>query len=80
MRRGQKQGQWNVKNWRTPNLRLIHFIIFLCQCTIRHKLPPASQLTVKNKTFEAVSQAESAPLNIPSTSFQHHSDRLPQST
>lgn len=44
------------------------------------KLPPASQLRVKNKIFETVSEAEAAVLNIPNTSFQHHLDGQTQST
>jgi len=57
---------------------LYHFFLSMYHTT--QKLPPASQLRVKNKIFETVSEAEAALLNIPNTSFQHHLDGQTQST
>lgn len=48
-------------DFQTPNDPLYHFFMSMYQTT--HKMPPASQLVIKNKLFEVVSQVESDLLN-----------------
>ncbi|VVC30204.1 BESS motif [Cinara cedri] len=57
---------------------LYHFFMSMYHTT--QKLPTATQLTIKNKIFETVSQAEAALLNNLNTSFQYYLDGSPQST
>lgn len=63
---------------KTPNDPLYHFFMSMYQTT--HKMPPASQLIIKNKLFEVVSQVESELLNIQQTNaFQEpHSQQIQQ--
>jgi len=63
---------------KTPNDPLYHFFMSMYQTT--YKMPPASQLTIKNKLFEVVSQVESDLLNSQQNNgFQElHSQQIQQ--
>lgn len=58
-------------DFKPPNDPLYHFFMSMYQTT--HTMPLASQLTIKNKIFEVVSQVESDLLN-----FQQNACQEPQ--
>lgn len=63
---------------KTPNDPLYHFFMSMYQTT--YKMPPASQLTIKNKLFEVVSQVESDLLNSQQNNafLELHSQQIQQ--
>lgn len=63
---------------KTPNDPLYHFFMSMYQTT--YKMPPASQLIIKNKLFEVVSQVESDFLNFQqnNTFPEPHSQQIQQ--
>lgn len=51
-----------------PNDPLYHFFMSMYKTT--HQMPPASQLTIKDKIFEVVSEVESDLMNFKQNAYQ----------